>query len=141
MAAEHGTRSRYNAGCKCELCAEAERTYKRERRAKKREQDAAGPTAAPAASVVAQLPTTAAPQDGQSVEQAVAAEIAKRDTSTRPGLVATALALARVLDSKGAIMQHASAAARLTDILNQIAGMATKRQSPVSQLRKDYTGS
>lgn len=140
MAADHGTRSRYNAGCKCELCANAERQYKRDRRAKKREQ--AG-TSAPAASVIAQLPAAAAPatESGETVEQSVQREIDKRDTSARPGLVATALALARVLDNRGALMQHASAAARLTDILNQIAGMATKTPSKVSALRSEYTGS
>jgi len=34
----HGTRSRYSSGCRCESCREANRTYGRQQYAKKKEQ-------------------------------------------------------------------------------------------------------
>ncbi|GAS98928.1 uncharacterized protein RMCC_5893, partial [Mycolicibacterium canariasense] len=60
MAAEHGTRSRYNSGCRCDLCVQAERDYQRARKQAKNEQKATGGSK-PSPVAVLHSPRAAAP--------------------------------------------------------------------------------
>lgn len=42
MVKEHGTRSRYNTGCRCELCRKANREYIRDWSARRGKKDKKG---------------------------------------------------------------------------------------------------
>jgi hypothetical protein len=100
MAAKsHGTRRRYNEGCRCDECRHAQALYQR----RYRERKANGltrPHAPPV--VVAELPQAEAYRIDTPgpVEAAVQQEIGGlAQAELRPGLVAIAAAMARVLDS------------------------------------------
>ena len=58
---------------------------------------------------------------GESVSQAVAREIeGLAGVDTKPGLVAAAMAMARLLDNPVAIAQHPTAVARLMDVMTDL---------------------
>lgn len=134
MAVQHGTRTMYNRGCRCEGCVQSNRDYNKARgqaiRARKH---------APA--TVTKLPTgptLAAVPDHEPgrVESGVLAEITGLSTaSSRQGLVEIAIALARVLDSPLAIAQHASAAHRLSETLDKIRKGADNRKGKLAAVR------
>lgn len=122
-------RTRYLKGCRCEICKAAQAEYRRNLKQRKAE-------GKPVRPVVVAMPTedvsTAAVE---SVEDAVRREIDMLDTSKRPGLVATALALARVLDKPSATAQHPSAAGKLAELLEDLASSAPKKRSKLAELR------
>lgn len=134
MAVQHGSRTRYNQGCRCEPCVQSNRDYNKARgqalRAKKH---------APAK--VTKLPTVnaAAPRDDYQpgrVESGVLAEIDGLSTAgSRQGLVEIAIALARVLDSPLAIAQHPSAAHRLSETLDKLRKGADARKGRLAAVR------
>lgn len=128
MAGAHN-RARYVKGCRCDVCKRASRDYARERRARQREQQ-------PTATVTA-LPAVPAAGPGD-VEVGVRAELAQLGLDeSRPGLFHAALALARVLDNRGATPQHAAAAGRLTDILEKAGNRKGRRgKSNLAALRE-----
>lgn len=147
MAVRHGTRTKYNAGCRCADCKQAASDYEKARRqainAKKH---------SPAK--VTQLPTIRAvgaedPLRGDDpgtqagrVESGVMAEIdGLSTTASRQGLVEIAIALARVLDSPLAIAQHPSAAHRLSETLDKIRKGADARKSKLASVRQMTTRS
>lgn len=113
----HGTRSCYSRGCRQPECVAAQREYNANLRKRKSNNET---TRAP----VRALPTPTPPQQpstGATVEEAVRAEIDGLSTaSSRPGLVAVALAHARVLDDPVAISQHASNGHRLAEALEKL---------------------
>lgn len=143
--ATHGTRTCYNRGCRRPECVQAEKDYNRSRRQAKNAQKVAqgAPAGAPAdgvgsTSVVpfklrsapAQIEAAGDTSDDEdqapsvqlgSTTSAVLAELSELKTmQTRPGLVAVALALARVLDSPAAVAQWPSAAHRLSETLDKL---------------------
>ncbi|MFD7045653.1 hypothetical protein [Rhodococcus jostii] len=123
-------RTRYLAGCRCEVCKSAQSVYRRELSARK----AAGKPVRP---VLVQMPSQdVSTVDGESVEAAVGREIGMLDTSKRPGLVATAIALARILDTRSAMAQHASAAGKLAELLAELSSSAPKKRSKLAELRE-----
>lgn len=132
MASQHGTRTRYNTGCRCDECKQASRDYdKRRKLAIRSGQHTPGG--------VTKLPTVAAaPESGAGrVEAGVIAELdGLSTTASRQGLVEIALALARVLDSPLAIAQHASAAHRLSETLDKIRKGADARTSKLAAVRQ-----
>jgi hypothetical protein len=111
MAATHGTRSRYLAGCRCDDCKDAQRRYQQRYRERKADNP---PQLQPMA--VAQLPLP----DRGPVESGVAEEIDGLASDARPGLAQAALALARVLDNPRAVSQHPAAAKVLAALLEKL---------------------
>jgi hypothetical protein len=106
MAARHGTRRRYNDGCRCEDCTAANTTYQQKYRQR--------PTA------VVSLPAPVTPPNGPGpVESGVEAEIADL-AEVRPGLAQIALALARTMDNPRAVYSHAPAAKVLVALLDKL---------------------
>jgi hypothetical protein len=134
MPAQHGNRSRYNAGCRCDPCKGANRDYQ-----KMRGQSIRNAKHAPA--TVTALPRTpatvqAANPDVGRVEAGVLAEIDGLSTAaSRQGLVEIAIALARVLDSPLAIAQHASAGHRLSETLDKIRKGSDSKKSKLAAVR------
>ena len=134
MASQHGTRTRYNTGCRCDECKQASRDYDKTRR-----QRMLATKHAPAK--VTKLPTmTAVPDpvqpDAGRVESGVLAEIEQLSTTaSRQGLVEIAIALARVLDSPLAIAQHPSAAHRLSETLDKLRKGADSRKGRLASVR------
>ncbi|MHA4848779.1 hypothetical protein L1080_004425 [Rhodococcus sp. MSC1_016] len=138
MADVHN-RTRYLAGCRCETCKLAQSTYTRARRqakksgvAQPRENVAPSPTTpTPAA------PGPSAPTDEESVVAGVREEIAGFvGAEDHPGLIATALALARILDTPSAIAQHAAAAGRLMDLMITLGKSGKKKPTKLGELRR-----
>jgi hypothetical protein len=83
------------------------------------------------------VPTDTAASDAQSVEAAVRAEIDRLSTAaTRPGLVAGALAMARLLDSPLCQAQHPQAMARLQAVLAELRVGADSRKGWLADVRK-----
>ena len=134
MASQHGTRTRYNTGCRCDECKQASRDYDKTRR-----QKMLATKHAPAK--VTKLPTAttiAAVGDYEPgrVESGVLAEIEQLSTTaSRQGLVEIAIALARVLDSPLAIAQHPSAAHRLSETLDKLRKGADSRKGRLAAVR------
>lgn len=131
MAVKHGSRTRYNQGCRCDECKMAAREYDKRRRLAR----AAGKL--PAGTVTA-LPTAPSPDLAEPgrVESGVLAELAGLSTAAnRQGLVEIAIALARVLDSPLAIAQHPSAAHRLSETLDKIRKGADSKVGKLAAVR------
>jgi hypothetical protein len=114
MASRHGTQRRYGEGCRCEDCKRTHRTAAREYRQRRDN----GLTRPP----VAVVPVPGGPAAGEPgrVEAGVAAEIEGLG-AVRPGVAATALALARLMDGPAQTAKPAAAKvlASLLDRLRQ----------------------
>jgi hypothetical protein len=106
MAAKHGTRHRYNDGCRCEDCTAANAAYQQ----KYRERRVIVPLSAPV------TPQTFEPGP---VEAGVEEEIAGL-AEARPGLAQAALAIARILDSPRAVSSQPAAAKVLAGLLDKL---------------------
>jgi hypothetical protein len=133
MAAKHGTRRRYIAGCRCEDCAEAERVYRRAYRQRKAAEGAA--SAGVSAPVVTLRTSPDTPQAG-AVEAAVELEITGlAQAEARPGLAQAALALARIMDNPKAISQQPAASKSLAEILDKLRKGADARKSRLASVR------
>ncbi len=139
MTGQHGTRTRYNAGCRCEPCkvanAEYAKQYAQVRRAEKVKPGAVTSIrAAKSAPKAAPSPESAGPGE---VEAAVIAELAGLSTAgSRPGLMQVAISLARVLDTPSAVAQHASAAHRLSETLDKLRKGADAKSSKLAAVRQ-----
>ena len=133
MATRHGTRTKYNAGCRCAECKRAASDYERARRQAINAQKHAP---AKVTSLVTARLTDSAPAESGRVESGVLAEIDGLSTAvSRQGLVEIAIALARVLDSPLAIAQHPSAAHRLSETLDKIRKGSDARTSKLASVR------
>lgn len=130
MAVQHGTRSRYNAGCRCDECKKAASDYHKLRGQRQRA------TKLAPATVTAIGSAPSAPPECGRVEAGVIAELDELSSAAaRPGLVEIAVALARVLDSPLAIAQHASAAHRLSETLDKIRKGSDARKGKLAAVR------
>jgi hypothetical protein len=129
----HGLRSSYKAGCRCDLCKQAEAAYKRDLRRRQREDVGLYVTpAVPSLSLVTgggaacpdlkseHLTSENAANTGGAVESAVALEIEGLGAHHRPGLAAGALAMGRLLDNPKAVSTWPAAAAKLAHILDML---------------------
>jgi hypothetical protein len=138
MALRHGTRTKYNAGCRCAECKQAASDYERARRQAINAQKHAPAklTALPGRATTGNATPPATVEAGR-VESGVMAEIGELSTAaSRQGLVEIAIALARVLDSPLAIAQHPSAAHRLSETLDKIRKGADARKSKLASVRQ-----
>ena len=118
--ANHGTPSRYSQGCRCADCTEAHRLRAIDYRTRKEESES--------------LPAQTAP--GQ-VETAIAVEIAGlASAEARPGLVAIAAAMARLLDDPRAKTPKPAAAKTLVAVLETLhKGAAQGRRGNLAVVR------
>jgi hypothetical protein len=118
--ANHGTPSRYSQGCRCSDCTEAHRLRAIDYRTRKEESES--------------LPAQTAP--GQ-VETAIAVEIAGlASAEARPGLVAIAAAMARLLDDPRAKTPKPAAAKTLVAVLETLhKGSAQGRRGSLALVR------
>lgn len=142
--ADHGTRSRYNAGCRCERCVGAQRAYDRARADKRRGLQVVSAPQAPAPAVAATTPAVepadgvpAAPTGPGDVELGVRARIEMLSTAEkRPDLVAICVALARVMDTPQAMPQHSAASHRLRETLHELSIGAEQPRSRLGAVRE-----
>jgi hypothetical protein len=134
MGPRHGSRRRYNDGCRCDDCKAAEASY----RASYRQRKANGDPIGPKGSVVQMSQATALDPVGPGpVEEAVRLEIADlTQAQARPGLAQTALALARIMDNPKATNQQPAAASKLTEILDKLHKGADARKSRLASVRQ-----
>lgn len=138
----HGTRRRYQTGCRCADCKQAEADYQKRRRRNR--------TPPALTSVPDSQPTVpAAPEAPQvpavppeSVQAAVQRELDLLDGARegRPGLVATAMAMARILDNDLAIPQHPGAAGKLLEVLTELGRAGRKRKGKLAAVREMTAG-
>jgi len=113
--ASHG-RGRYQRGCRCATCKEANRSYQRSHRSKRTLRAVTTPPADETSGVTG------------PVETAVESQLAGLPSAQeRPGLAAIAIALARVLDDPSAVPHFAAAAHRLTEVLTTLTKSSTRR--------------
>ena len=132
MAGQHGSRTRYNSGCRCDECRQASRDYDKLRRLAKAAD-------VKPSQVVTRLPVAAAQSTDSAgrVESGVLAEIGSlSNADSRVGLVEIAIALARVLDSPLAIAQHPSAAHRLSETLDKLRKGSEGRTGRLASVRQ-----
>lgn len=142
MAARHGTRSKYVAGCRCDPCCIAEANYQKKRRQNKK---------AAAVSNVVTLNTGMSQRVGGDdlngrtepipgvevigpVEQGVIDALAKvpAAVTARPDLAASARAMARIQDNPVTVAQATNAAARMLTIMEQLMKGSQKKRKLAS---------
>lgn len=133
MSASHGTRRRYNEGCRCDDCKAAEAVY----RSNYRQRKASGEPVGPQGRVVPiSAPMVEVHDEPGRVEAGVLAELeGLTQADERPGLKETALALARILDSPKAVNQQPAAAAKLADLLDKLRKGADAKKSKLASVR------
>lgn len=146
MAAAHGTRTRFNQGCRCDGCKQAERDYARARRqAKNVEKATGGQKMSPVAVLNAARLVT--PPDTQStpgeapvygpVETAIRKQLGELSTvDSRSGEAEMAYALAAVMDDKRAIAQKASVARQLSELVDKLRKGADKKVGKLASVRR-----
>jgi hypothetical protein len=133
MAGRHGTRLRYNEGCRCGDCTEANRVYFRRRREPK--------LLAPAAIDSLTAAGASQPSEPGPVESGVEAEIAGL-AEARPGLTAIALALGRLMDDPKAVNQKPAAAKTLAALLDKLrSASAARRRGNLAVVKSMTTSS
>lgn len=144
----HGL-SKYNAGCRCDQCKQVMSEYRKAHRRKISE--AMGDVAAPPATGLRLLRVSensvstsenanqelSEPQQtpDNSVLAAVRAEIESIGAHPRPGLAAAALVLAADLGNSKAVSVHPAAAAKLSDLLEQLRKSASGKRSKLASVR------
>lgn len=132
MAAQHGSRTRYNAGCRCDACKQASRDYDKIRR-----QRMLASKHGPAAVTALPTPPAAATAEPGPNEAAVRAEIDGLSTAeSHPGLVAVAIRNAQVLDSPLAIAQVPSSSKVLMEALEKLRKGADARKGKLAAVRQ-----
>ena len=124
MASQHGSRTRYNTGCRCDQCKLANREYDKSRR-----QKILASKHAPATVTALPRPADIQSADVGRVEFGVMAEIAELSTAaSRPGLVAIAREMASSMDAPLTIAQRGSTGKALAEILEKIRKGSDARQ-------------
>jgi hypothetical protein len=136
MAGQHGSRTMYNTGCRCDDCRMAERDYDKRRRLAK--------VADMKTSQVVTSMRTDSDDGVGSVEAGVMAEIAGLSTAeSHPGLVAVARRNAQILDSPLSVAQVPSASKVLLEAMDKLrkgADGRTGRLASVRQMTSKATG-
>lgn len=132
---QHGVRSRYNEGCRCEECKEFNREYWRDYRARKVTGDVI-PRSERSAAAVALASSPAEDSSPGRVESGVLAEIeGLAQAEARPGLVQMALELSRVMDNPKAVSQKPAASKALAEILATLRKGADARKSRLATVK------
>lgn len=121
MAARHGTRTKYNEGCRCEKCKLAEATYRKTKRHN-----------------ITPLHAADAPPEREPgpVEAAIIAEFAGTSVpEAKATLYQTALVLAQGLDNPVNVARHSSSAKTLSEIHAQLR-KGTEKKGKLSNVRQ-----
>lgn len=125
----HGRRG-YRQGCRCDQCKSAESKYQRDLKRRKQYGDLAS---------VAEFPASDPVSPVDSVEAAVRAEV-EGLSSPRQGLVAAAIALAKVLDDPRATSTKPAAAGKLADMLESLRKSGDQKKSKLTAIRSMTSG-
>lgn len=125
MAARHGTRRRYNEGCRCDDCTVANAAYQQRYRQRR--------------TVVVPLSAPVTPPSPGAVEAGVQVEIAEL-AQAWPGLAQTALALARTLDNPRVMTAKPAAARELVAILSTL-DKRSERRAKLASVKSMTTSS
>jgi hypothetical protein len=134
----------YRSGCRCGVCRSAETHRKREYRARRGATLVAMSAAKPPKALEAASKTN--PNGSGFVEQAVVEETTSLTKAVAcPGMVANALAMARILDTDDLVGMHPQAARQLQAILCEL-HLGTKKKSKgrlasVQQMTRQDNGS
>jgi len=116
----HGTRTTYNAGCRCDKCSQAENEYAKSRRN--------------GATVTSIGPDAEKPMGDN--EAGVRAQVANLSTAeSRPALVAMAITLAKSLDNPLNVSQWNANSKNLRETLAELQRGADARVSKLSSVR------
>ena len=124
----HG-HTRYQRGCRCGVCREANRKYARRYRRSK---------IVRAVPDVSESGSSGAPDPAAVgiVTAAVRAQLVDLDAGVdRPALAAIAEVLARDLDDQSAVPQHPAIAHRLTEVLMALAKSSTRGRRRLAAVR------
>ena len=137
----------YSSGCRSDLCKQAASVARRERRRLAREAvgelsglDTDRTDRTPVVSVPVNNASTSVNAD-ISVVTAVLEEVQVLDATARPGLVAAAIAMARILDNPKAISSQPPAAGQLINIINQLRKGAQGGRPKLASVRQMTTRS
>jgi hypothetical protein len=142
----HGI-AKYNAGCRCDVCKKATSEYHRARR--RRLAEATGDPSVPVGAGLrvingaAEPPATSAdtdPDGRPSVVLGVSEAIESMAGHRRPDLAAAALALASVLDNPKAISTWPAAAAKMSDLMEQLRRSGDGKRSKLASIRSMTSG-
>ena len=158
----HGMRRSYKAGCRCDLCKQAESAYKRDLRRRHREAVGEFVTGAvPSLSLVAggdsyeslgaepvrvgmsvsYRESVIAPRfSPNTVTAAVSLEISEIGAHSRPGLAAAAIAMARILDNPKAVSSQPPAAKVLSALLDKLRSASGGRSGRLAVVRSMTPG-
>lgn len=132
MAARHGTRTKYNAGCRCDACVQVNREYD-----KARKQAIRSGQHTPGKVTALPTGTIPAPAEPGRVEAGVIVELAGLSTAaSRPGLVEIALAMARAMDNPLTIAQTGTNGKALAEIMDKVRKGADSRKSKLASVRQ-----
>lgn len=133
MAVQHGKRTTYVRGCRCDPCKEANRLYQIDLKNRKR---TGGNVVTPLRSLAA-VPddpppppqSSGEPEEMGRVEKKVDEEIKSLSSGVKhPGLVESALAMARILDNDALFTTHPSAQRQLMVALEKLHSASTRRK-------------
>ena len=147
MAAAHGTRTRFNQGCRCDDCKQAERDYARARRqAKNVEKSGSGQKVSPIAVLnTGRVDTPSATQSSPSgeptygrVETAVRRQLSELSTvDSRGGEAEMAYHLASLMDNpKAAAAAQVQASRQLSELIDRLRKGADKKTGKLASVRR-----
>lgn len=132
---EHGKRTTYVRGCRCERCCEANTQYGKDLKERKRRGQpslASVTTIGRSAVQPERDPDTPGP-----VETAVIKEMKGLSAANKqPGLVQSIIAMAQILDNPGAVTTHPSAQHRLMTGLDKLWGASVGRKGTLADVAK-----
>ncbi|MCV7255328.1 hypothetical protein H7J86_24500 [Mycobacterium hackensackense] len=143
MAAEHGTRSRYNSGCRCDLCKQAERDYQTDRKSRRAAQKSPAETKPSKVAVLRGTTQQQAPQHSPvteygPVETAIRKQLAELSTvDARGGEAEMAYYLAGLMDNqKTPATAQVQASRQLTELIDRLRKGADKKTGKLASVRR-----
>jgi hypothetical protein len=137
---EHGKRGTYVRGCRCDKCTLANTEYGQNLKDRKRLRKPIQPPMTPISALasVTNIRTSEPPQERTEpgeVEVAVIAEMkALSAASKHPGVVASVIAMARILDNPGAVTTHPSAHRQMTASLDKLWAASVGRKGTLADV-------
>jgi hypothetical protein len=144
--AKHGTRTMYVRGCTagadgkaCDACKEANRLYGQDLKERKRTGKMVQKPLASVTKIRVEQPEDSddsdQPAEPGRVETAVASEISKMSARTKhPGLVASCLAMASIIDKPALVTTHPSAQRQLSHTLDKLWAASVGRTGKLADI-------
>jgi hypothetical protein len=139
---EHGKRTTYVRGCRCELCCAANTEYGQELKRRRLRGDriqpplaSIQPALASVTTIGAPAPPAADPDEPGRVETAVSKEIKSLSAARKhPGLIQSILSMAKILDNPEAVTTHPSAHRQLAMGLEKLWGESVGRKGTLADV-------